>query len=525
MHGRRGIVTSPNPADDPLLGRAELQDRALRGASWTLLHTVISLPVAFLANLVLARLLGVADYGRLAFLTLLIGVASGIVEVGVNAGLTQFGSRAHASGRVADVQRMLSAAQGFRLLVVAPLTTLLVLAVADVEPRLMVTAIVFGVWVPAALNGALFCIVIENKTATAAKLALVTGIVVQLAVVTAAWITRSPDVVWLIRLIVSGVAIILFLAPISPSYRKAVLRPTLPRGFPPGFWAFALPAGAAGLLGTLALSRTEVFFLTWLSTPEAVGLFALAHGLAAHVFAPADALIGPLIPAVAGLHVNDRDALLPAFERVVRASSTVISVVCGVALPAFAVLVPTFYGQDFSAAAPLLVALGIAGAALAAGGPVLAFTMGRLSSGRMLAANATALAIDVGLAMALIPVLGVWGAVIANLAGALSRLVLLIRAEIAALGLGWLRLANQALPALLAMPIAAACWLVGDGVTSLPAVPTALVVGIIGLAALVVGLRTTRSGLTERDRQVVLNTVPRGLAPATAVLLRFLTHR
>ena len=156
---------------------------------------------------------------------------------------------------------------------------------------------------------------------------------------------------------------------------------------------------------------------------------------------------------------------------------------------------------------------------------MLAFTMGRLSSGRMLAANATALVIDVGLAMALIPVLGVWGAVMANLSGALSRLVLLIRGEIVALGLGWLRLANQALPALLAMPIAAACWLVGDGVTSLPAVPTALVVGIIGLAALVVGLRTTRSGLTERDRQVVLNTVPRGLAPATAVLLRFLTHR
>ena len=87
------------------------------------------------------------------------------------------------------------------------------------------------------------------------------------------------------------------------------------------------------------------------------------------------------------------------------------------------------------------------------------------------------------------------------------RLVLLIRGEIVALGLGWLRLANQALPALLAMPIAAACWLVGDGFASLPAVPTALAVGMIGLAALVVGLRTTRSGLTERDRQVVLNTV------------------
>ena len=122
----------------------------------------------------------------------------------------------------------------------------------------------------------------------------------------------------------------------------------------------------------------------------------------------------------------------------------------------------------------------------------------------MLAANATALVIDVGLALPLVPVLGVWCAVIANLAGALSRLVLLIRGGVSvALGLGWLRWANQALPALpalpalLAMPIAAACWLVVDGLASPPAIPAALVVGIIGLAELVVGLRTTRCGLTK----------------------------
>ena len=92
----------------------------MRGASWTLIHIIVSLPVAFGANLVVARILGVEGYGRLAFLMTFMTVAGGIVSLGVGIGLLQFGSRAHAGGRTEDVRDLLSKSQGFRLLVVAP---------------------------------------------------------------------------------------------------------------------------------------------------------------------------------------------------------------------------------------------------------------------------------------------------------------------------------------------------------------------------------------------------------------------
>src|SRR6478672_8368893 len=97
--------------------KVDLQDRAIRGVSWTLVHTVVSLPLAFVANLVTARVLGVSDYGRLAFLMTFMDVVGGIVSLGLGIGLLQFGARAHAAGRFGEVQHLLSVSQGFRLLV------------------------------------------------------------------------------------------------------------------------------------------------------------------------------------------------------------------------------------------------------------------------------------------------------------------------------------------------------------------------------------------------------------------------
>lgn len=511
-------MTDPTPEVPPSVDRAVLQDRALRGASWTMIHTVVSLPVAFAANLVLARILGVEDYGRLAFLTVLLSIASAVVELGLTSALIQYGSRAHAAGRPDEVKRLLSASQGFRLLIAAPLMTLLVIAVADIDARLMVVVVVFGIWVPTALGGALICIVVENKSATSAKLAMISNLVLQVAVVAVAYFMRTADAVWGGRMVVGGLLIALYLVPISSAYRRAVLRPSLPKGFPPGFWRFALPTGLAGLIGTLALSRTEVFFLNWLSTPEAVGLFALAFGLASHIFAPAQALINPLIPAVSGLHAVDPQALAPAFERVLRASSTLIAMACAVGLPALALLVTPLYGTEFAPAAPLLLALGVAGALLAAGEPVSAFTLGRLSARALLTASSIALVINVSLAVALIPVLGVWGAVVANVVGAASRLLLLVNGEVNALGISWARIGNQVMPALVAMPVAVTVWLTG-GLVPGPRWVAAVAMACVGFAMLVAGMRLTRSGMTAEDKAILSRMLPRPLRRGVSPLL------
>ena len=441
------------PAQAERSDRAGLQDRAMRGASWTLIHVIVSLPVAFAANLVVARILGVEGYGRLAFLMTFMTVASGIVSLGLGIGLLQFGSRAHAGGRTEDVRSLLSKSQGFRLLVVGPLLTIGVLLVADVPTPLLITAILFGIWMPAVLDGAVFCITIEQKSDLGAKIAMVTNLLMQVVVVAVAWLfehvgrrlARSPggrraDDAGVRRRDVAGV----------PS---AVLKPALPRGFPPGFWRFALPTGLASIIGTLALTRTEVFFLTWLSTPEAVGIFALAFGLANHIFAPAEAMVGPLIPAVSGLHEVDRGSLIAAFQRVLRASSVGIALACAGGLPALAILVPVLYGEEFAASAPLLLALGAAGAVLTTGGPLSVFTMGRLSGSHLMLANTAALATDLALAFALIPVWGAWGAVVAISAGALVRFLLLLGGEVRALGITSGVVLRQLVPAISSIPI------------------------------------------------------------------------
>lgn len=57
----------PTPPPEPA---RELQARAAQGAVWTVLQTFISLGIGFLVNLVVARYLGVADFGRLATISL-----------------------------------------------------------------------------------------------------------------------------------------------------------------------------------------------------------------------------------------------------------------------------------------------------------------------------------------------------------------------------------------------------------------------------------------------------------------------
>ena len=514
----------PSPVGDDVSARRQLQDGAIRGATWTVIHTLVSLPVAFLANLIVARVLGVVDYGRLAFLTALMEVAYGVITLGFGVALVQFGSKAHAAGRHDEVRRMLSAAQGFRLLVAAPLLTVLVLVVADVEPLMMVMAVVFGILVPSAFDGATACLFIENKSAAGAKIALVIALVTQLAVVVVALVVRTADSVWAARLVVGGAGVALALFPIAASYRRAVLRPRLPRGFPAGFWRFTIPFALASVVGSLVLSRSEIFVMQWLANPAALGLFALAFGVAGHVFAPAQAFIGPLVPAVSSLHEVDTAAVAPAFTRTLRAGSTVVALLMASALAALALLVPVLYGEEFRDASPLVLALGIASGLLVVGSPVTAFVSARLSAWELLRANLVALVLDIAVAIALIPVWGAWGAVVANVVGATTRLMLLMRREITLLGLPWRTVARESAPVGLGAIACVIAWFTAGALPWSP-VAAAAAAAVLGVLVLVVVLRSSGTGLTEDDAVAVARGAPAPLRTPSASLLRLLTHR
>lgn len=220
-----------------------------------------------------------------------IGIAGSIAGVGIGTGLIQFGAKAHAAGRRGEVQDLLSKTQGFRLLVPAPIMTVAVIALVRLDWPMLLLAILFGVWVTSALGGAPACLTIENKTAVGAKNTMLINLMTQVGVVAMILTVGSADSVWAARTIIGALGVGTTLLLIAPGYRRAVLRPRWPRNFPPGFWRFTLPAGLAGIVGSLVVSRSEVAVLTWMEQPEAAGIFALAFGLAIHLFSPAEALI------------------------------------------------------------------------------------------------------------------------------------------------------------------------------------------------------------------------------------------
>lgn len=487
--------------------RASLQARAIRGAAWTGIHTAISLPLAFGVNLLLARVLGVIDYGRLTYLTAVIEVAGSIAALGVGTAVLQFGAKAHSAGRRDDVRSLLRAGSGWRLLVSAPLVTITILFLVRLDPAVLVLALVFGVWLPSALGGLGIALNIEQKTAQGAQAGLIGSLIMQAAVVVSLLWSASAESVWAARMIASTLTVLILLPFIHPAYRKAVLLPRNPFRLPKAFWRFAIPTGVAATLGGLVTSRSEVLLLEWMSTPEAVGLFSLAFGLASHVFAPAQVFVGPLVPALSGLAEVEPPAVRRAFLRVLRCSSVVAGLFVAGALPAFAALVPLLYGRDFSAAADMVVALGIVASLGLISGPMSAFLYARLGGGRILKIEVVSLLVNVVAAVALIPPFGAWGAVASGAIAIMVRTALLSVGEARHLAVGGREALRSTATLIVSAGIAVIAWLSANSLGG-PAVVTSLLLGLVGTLLLVTVVRALRIGIDSSDRDAIARTAP-----------------
>ncbi|NNG40089.1 hypothetical protein HJ588_12530 [Flexivirga sp. ID2601S] len=495
------------PSEPPAVDGADLQRGAVAGVSWTMLNTFVGVPVATVVNVVLAHLLAVPGYARLAYLTAALSLVVSLVDLGTTSAMVQFGARAHAAGDVERVQALLTRTQGFRLLVTAPVLSVFMLLAIDLDGWAMAGALVFAVWVPSAAAGLSDCLTLENKTATEAKVVLGVNLLAQIGVVLCAAVTRDADLTWIVRAAITALVPVLAVVFVAPRYRHAVWRPRLPVGFPDGYWHFALPTAAAGLVAGLVTSRSEVLLLEWLSTPVAVGVFALAFGIAGQMYAPANALTGPLLPALAGLRTVAPQRMGAALLRVLRVTSTASAVLCLIAAAPIAVLIPTIYGSDFADAAPIFVALSLSSTVAVIAGPLTAFSLARGHATEQFWLSLVALVVDLALSVALIPAYGAWGAVIAASAAVLLRTALLLRVELPGLGLSG-RQALGAVRYLLAPVVAVPLiwWAAG----TLPAAPwlVAIASAVVGAAVCPVAVHLLRAGLGADDRQVLLRHVP-----------------
>jgi O-antigen/teichoic acid export membrane protein len=506
-------VTTPS---EPEASPAHLQERAVRGSWWTLLNVVVSLPLGFVANLVVARALGVVDFGQLAVLALVIGIVAAVTDLGVGDTTVQFASQAEARGDPREAGRLLGSALGYRLLLPIPCLAVAVVAVLRDEPAWVVVVALLGTVAPQLLGGATQSFTAQSRMDTAARFGLVTNLLSQALGMLSALAVGTASAVWAARTGVSAAVAPAWLLALDPRRRREVLRPRAPWAVPAGWWPFALRTWAAGLLGIVVLSRSEVLVLQWLSTPAAVGLFALAAGVASQVAAPVAAIIGPLVPAAAGIVAVAPARISEAFGRVTRVAGVGTGLLVATAAPALSPLVGLLYGDDFAAAGPMLAAMIVAVGLSMLALPATAFLRARKRTAQLLGWTAVAAAVDVVLVLSLARPLGAWGAVVAFLGTGLVLASGLVVDELASEGLPRRRVVVVLLPLLLGSAAGAVGLAAGETVTS--GVAASAVGAVLGASAYVLAVRLLRRGLTARDAEVAVAGLPSWLRrPAGAV--------
>lgn len=477
----------------------EIQQRLINGTSWTAINVAVTLPLAFIVNLIIARALGVDGYGELAYLTAVITTVGVAASMGSTNAAVTFATAAETAGDSMGSTLILQRLLGYTLLFKVPIVVAVIIILTWTEPRwvtwVLITTTILTAWTVALINS----LAVEHRTATNAKITTLSSLLTMAGSVAAAVATGRAAAVWGTRHALEGLSMAVFALQANKRRRRQLVRPMPPRGFPPGFWKFAVSTGAAGLMGILVFSRSEVFLLEWMGQDMALGLFALAFGLSVHVIAPLEAMLGPLVPAAAGL-VAQHPAQVPlAFDRMTRVASLTVGCVIVTAIPGLAILIPIFYGEGFAGTASIFVILAIMSGLRLVGRIAEAFVNGRRRGGVLLRANMISLLIGTLLAIAVIPVLGVWGAVIGNVAGQSIALGLIVTSEIKAQGssLGaYLRLTRVTI---LAVPIGVLAALLGLSAGHHPLV-AAPVSALAGLAALYVVVRLgPRPPLEEGD--------------------------
>jgi O-antigen/teichoic acid export membrane protein len=209
------------------------------------------------------------------------------------------------------------------------------------------------------------------------------------------------------------------------SERRAMFRPTLDFRAPPGFWVYSLSACANGLLGSLVSGRSEVILLRADGFLAAAGIFTVITGLASQMTSILDSTLAPLTPIAAGLIAVDVKVALRTFTRALHITAVFGTVATCALLPAGILMIRMLYGSTYVGAVAPFAVLALVSSLQTALGPLTAFAFATRSVRQLLAINAFCLVVDALLAVVLIPLLGLWGAVVANaVAGALSLVLL-----------------------------------------------------------------------------------------------------
>ncbi|WP_338182156.1 lipopolysaccharide biosynthesis protein [Jatrophihabitans sp.] len=407
--------------------RTALRTDMVRGSLWTLLSAVLSMPVAFVANLIVVRSLGTVEYGRFAFYVATYGVLVTLVNAGVSDATVQWLAGAHARGDREQSAALVRTCAGYHVFIEAPVVAVVTVLLLHDAPLGFVLAAVVANFVTMAIGTSTVVLTATARNAFAARVSLVMTLAAQATVAATAVVQHEGSAAWALRAVALAIGPCLAVAGVAGHLRPMLFRPRLPRRLPAGFLSYGVAAWSSALVTMLLLDESEIFVLRWYDDLAAVAVFAVLTTVANQLTVPMDSLMAPLVPIAAGLVGSAPHLASPALDRSLRVTALSATLTCGVALPAAAELLPAVFGGRYGHDTAAFVALATLSCLSSAAGPLRAFAFATRQVVGVLRINVLGLAVDAALALSLIPAYGLRGAVLALLVGQALSIVLVLR--------------------------------------------------------------------------------------------------
>jgi O-antigen/teichoic acid export membrane protein len=418
------VKRRPRP---PVADQQPLGDRAFGGAVWGTVQTVVLLPVNFLGTVLVARLLGPGDLGSFVALMVFLSISAPLLDFGFGTAMQQWVGRAVAAGDADQARGLFRKALGFRLLVQLPGILAAAAYLLRDSPSSYFWSFAAMMATGAFLGSVDSWLVAHNRLALGAKRFIVAGIMGNVVLVAVAAAGGSPELMWLARQGVQLLPALAVLFALPWRELRILLVPQMPRHMPSGFWAFARPMWLTVVLGAVLSTRTEVYLLQWNGLAAPAGVFAVTFGLATQVTGIFSGIHSSFAAAAITLSGHSEQRL----QRALLSGHAMFAVLASAALAASAGLphlVVPLYGAAYASAGHFVLPIVLATTLQAS---LTAFGVGALvrrQRRRLLVSQAIAVALDIGLAAALIPFVGLAGAVLGAAAGlAAVNAALLVR--------------------------------------------------------------------------------------------------
>jgi O-antigen/teichoic acid export membrane protein len=385
-----------------------LRTRAASGSVWAVLGTVVGAPITLLCTVLLARFLGVAEFGRYALLLYAVTLASTLSDLGLTLVLQRRIALLEATDDAADQLRGAQQAllvMAFRMAVVV--CTFAVLAGTGLSLALVMVGAIIQVFP----SGASVLLTATSRNATTAKVALGGTLLGYPSLVIAGALTKDADFAFGVFLIASNVPRLVLLILTEWSAWR-LIRPRLIRATA-AEWRFGLLAFLNRELSTLVFGRSELlFFPSHLADQR--GGFAAATTVSSRLTLAIDSLFSPIPFALATVFSRGESEYRRALGSVFRLSAAMFVLTFPGLMVLAATAAPYLFPPEFGDLSGAIIVLSAVSLLQSSANPALAGWVAEGVAGPLLVAGLVAGGVDLLSSAFIVPLYGLTGAVICN---------------------------------------------------------------------------------------------------------------